>query len=205
MLVRVARSRCRVEKTFQPEKGPAGLDEHQVRRFASWTRWVTLAMLAHAFLAVVRADEHARAPSPANLIPLSCNEIQRLFMTLVVQPIHDAAHRLWLVRLATPPPGLSANRSLPTKSRSSDMKITIYSWSTIRRPKWAPAYASASDEWLLQPESYLLGCYSFTRLARRKYLSQPRRQGHESVFPSSGETPSPLRRHQPNPRTHRAH
>jgi hypothetical protein len=48
-----------LEETFQTEKGLAGLDVHQVRRFVSWTRWVTLAMLAHAFLAVVRADEHA--------------------------------------------------------------------------------------------------------------------------------------------------
>ena len=51
-------------------------------------------MLAHAFLAVVRADEHARQPGPADLIPLTCNEIQRLFTTLVVRPVPDAAHRL---------------------------------------------------------------------------------------------------------------
>ncbi|MFF9691258.1 IS701 family transposase [Streptomyces sp. NPDC014623] len=93
-LVRVAGSRWRVEETFQSEKGLARLDEHQVRRYPSWARWVTLAMLAHAFLAVVRADEHAHRPTPDDLVPLSCNEIQRLFITLVVQPVHDAAHRL---------------------------------------------------------------------------------------------------------------
>ncbi|MBT2363941.1 IS701 family transposase [Streptomyces sp. ISL-10] len=93
-LVKVAGSRWRVEETFQAEKGLAGLDEHQVRRYPSWARWVTLAMLAHAFLAVVRADEHAHRPGPADLIPLSCNEIQRLFITVVVQPLHDMAHRL---------------------------------------------------------------------------------------------------------------
>jgi SRSO17 transposase len=93
-LVKVAGSRWRVEETFQSGKGLAGLDEHQVRRFASWSRWVTLTMLAHAFLAVVRADEHARHPTSAGLIPLTCNEIQRLFTTLVVRPVHDAAHRL---------------------------------------------------------------------------------------------------------------
>jgi hypothetical protein len=93
-LVRVAGSRWRVEETFQSGKGLAGLDEHQVRRFTSWSRWVTLAMLAHAFLAVVRADEHARHPAPDGLISLTCNEIQRLFTTLVVRPVRDAAHRL---------------------------------------------------------------------------------------------------------------
>lgn len=40
-LVRVAGSRWRVEETFQSGKGLAGLDEHQVRRYASWSRWVT--------------------------------------------------------------------------------------------------------------------------------------------------------------------
>ncbi|GGX36363.1 transposase [Streptomyces noursei] len=54
-LVRVAGSRWRVEETFQSGKGLAGLDEHQVRRYISWSRWVTLAMLAHAFLAAMAA------------------------------------------------------------------------------------------------------------------------------------------------------
>jgi hypothetical protein len=50
-------------------------------------------MLAHAFLAVIRAEEHARHPAPDGPIPLTCNEIQRLF-TALVRPMHDAAH--WL-------------------------------------------------------------------------------------------------------------
>ncbi|WP_078969224.1 IS701 family transposase [Streptomyces cyaneogriseus] len=93
-LVRVAGSRWRVEETFQAGKSLAGLDEHQLHRYTSWSRWVTLAMLAHAFLAVVRADEHARHPTPDELIPLTCNEIQRLFITSVVRPMRDVAHRL---------------------------------------------------------------------------------------------------------------
>ncbi|MET9883780.1 IS701 family transposase [Streptomyces sp. NPDC006430] len=93
-LVRVAGSRWRVEEFFQSGKGLAALDEHQVRRYTSWSRWVTLAMLAHAFLAVVRADEHAHHPAPDTLIPLTCNEIQRLFIALVTQPAHDIVHRL---------------------------------------------------------------------------------------------------------------
>ncbi|MFC9245029.1 IS701 family transposase [Streptomyces sp. NPDC057136] len=93
-LVRVAGSRWRVEETFQSGKGLAGLDEHQLRRYTSWSRWVTLAMLAHAFLAVVRADEHRLRPGPDDLIPLTCNEIQRLFIALVAGPVHEAGH--WL-------------------------------------------------------------------------------------------------------------
>ncbi|MET4644490.1 hypothetical protein ABID95_004239 [Streptomyces atratus] len=51
-------------------------------------------MLAHAFLAVVRADEHTRQSAPDDLVPLSCNEIQDLFSALVVQPLSTVAHRL---------------------------------------------------------------------------------------------------------------
>ncbi|MEU9015939.1 IS701 family transposase [Streptomyces sp. NPDC048479] len=93
-LVKVAGRRWTVEETFQSGKGLAGLDEHQVRRWTSWHRWVTLAMLAHAFLAAATAHEHAYAPAPDSLIPLTCNEIQHLFTTLVTQPIHAVAHRL---------------------------------------------------------------------------------------------------------------
>lgn len=70
-LVRVAGTRWRIEETFQATKGLAGLDEHQVRRHTPWLRWVTLAMLAHAFLAVIRADEHREYPAPTGLIALT--------------------------------------------------------------------------------------------------------------------------------------
>ena len=92
-LVRVAGRRWTVEETFQVGKGLAGLDEHQVRRWTSWHRWVTLAMLAHAFLAVTAAAERRDHPAPADLIPLTSYEIQHLF-TALTSPVHDLAHRL---------------------------------------------------------------------------------------------------------------
>src|SRR4029079_19637640 len=54
-LVAVAGQRWRIEESFQAAKGLVGLDQHQVRRWRSWYRWTTLAMLAHAFLAVATA------------------------------------------------------------------------------------------------------------------------------------------------------
>ncbi|GLW74687.1 transposase [Kitasatospora phosalacinea] len=92
-LVKVAGRRWTVEETFQAAKGLAGLDEHQVRRWTSWHRWTTLAMLAHAFLAVTAAIERA-APTAPGLAPLTCNEIRRLFAAFIVQPARDLAHRL---------------------------------------------------------------------------------------------------------------
>jgi hypothetical protein len=98
VLVRVAGRRWTIEERFQTGKGLVGLDRYQVRRWRSWYRWVTLAMLAHAFLVVAALAERTRHPAPAGLIGLTCNEVQRLFAALVIQPVADAAHRLrWSV------------------------------------------------------------------------------------------------------------
>jgi SRSO17 transposase len=83
-LVRVAGQRWRIEESFQAAKGLTGLDQHQVRRWTSWHRWTTLAMLAHAFLAVTTAVERALSPPPAGLIELTVNEFRRLFDALLL-------------------------------------------------------------------------------------------------------------------------
>ena len=49
------------ECCFQQAKGQAGLDHYEVRRYDAWYRHITLAMLAHAFLAVLRANANAAA------------------------------------------------------------------------------------------------------------------------------------------------
>ena len=54
-LVRVAGARWAIEESFQTAKGQVGLDQYQVRRYDSWYRHITLAMLAHAFLTVTTA------------------------------------------------------------------------------------------------------------------------------------------------------
>ena len=55
-LVGVAGSRWAVEECFQAAKGQVGLDHYQVRRYDAWYRHATLAMVAQAFLAAVRAQ-----------------------------------------------------------------------------------------------------------------------------------------------------
>jgi SRSO17 transposase len=91
-LVRAAGRRWMVEEDFQASKGLAALDEHQVRRWTSWYRWVTLAMLALAFLTMAALAEHAQPP-PAGLIPLTRNEIARL-ADLVTGPGQGTGYRL---------------------------------------------------------------------------------------------------------------
>jgi SRSO17 transposase len=53
-LVRVIGTRWPIEECFEAAKGEAGLDNYQVRLYHAWYRHITLAMLAMAFLAVMR-------------------------------------------------------------------------------------------------------------------------------------------------------
>jgi SRSO17 transposase len=53
-LAQVAGTRWAIEESFESAKGAVGLDQYEVRRWPSWYRHITLALLAHAFLTVTR-------------------------------------------------------------------------------------------------------------------------------------------------------
>jgi SRSO17 transposase len=53
-LVRVAGTRWTIESCFELAKGEVGLDQYEVRSWTGWHRHITLAMLAFAFLTVLR-------------------------------------------------------------------------------------------------------------------------------------------------------
>jgi SRSO17 transposase len=93
-LVTVAGQRWKIEECFQTCKGLTGLDQHQVRRWNSWHRWTTLAMLAHAFLAVTTAIECGIQPAPAGLITLTVNEFRHLFNALLLTARHTVTSLL---------------------------------------------------------------------------------------------------------------
>jgi SRSO17 transposase len=92
-LIKVAGTRWAIEEDFQATKGLTGLDEHQVRRWQSWYRWTTLAMIAAAFLTITATAERARGPAPDGQIPLTRNETARL-LTALIHPTHGIWHRL---------------------------------------------------------------------------------------------------------------
>ena len=54
-LARVAGTRWIIEDAFKEAKQEVGLDEYEVRLWVGWHRHITLALLAHAFLAVTRS------------------------------------------------------------------------------------------------------------------------------------------------------
>ena len=55
-LVRVAGTRWIIEAGFEAAKGEVGLDQYEVRSWTGWHRHITLVLLAHAYLAVLRAQ-----------------------------------------------------------------------------------------------------------------------------------------------------
>ena len=91
-LVAAAGARWRVEESFQAGKGLTGLDEHQVRRYTSWAPWTVLAMLAHAFLAILAAEQ-PDLPDDTDMIPLTCQEIAHLLATMLFDRDHPHHHR----------------------------------------------------------------------------------------------------------------
>ena len=53
-LARVAGTRWAIEECFEEAKGQVGLNQYEVRRWDGWYRHITLAMLAHAYLSVIK-------------------------------------------------------------------------------------------------------------------------------------------------------
>jgi SRSO17 transposase len=61
-MVAVAGKRWAVEECFAAAKGECGLDEYEVRGWTGWHRHITLSLLAHAYLTVVRAQVIGKTP-----------------------------------------------------------------------------------------------------------------------------------------------
>ncbi|MET7952318.1 IS701 family transposase [Micromonospora sp. NPDC005324] len=87
-LVAVAGRRWSIEESFQAAKTGLGLDQHQHRRWRAWHRWTTLVIAAHAFLA---AATTTNTTSPRSLIPITVNELRRLFHALIIEPTRRVA------------------------------------------------------------------------------------------------------------------
>jgi SRSO17 transposase len=63
--VQVAGTRWAVEETIETSKGEVGLDQYEVRHWTPWYRYITLAMLAHAYLGVLRAHAQEKGGAPS--------------------------------------------------------------------------------------------------------------------------------------------
>jgi SRSO17 transposase len=91
-LVRVAGTRWIIEACFEAAKGEVGLDQYEVRSWTGWHRHVTLAMLAHAYLAVLRktvVGGGAHAGLRRRVPPAHVPEVRRLLWRLVWPSLPD--------------------------------------------------------------------------------------------------------------------
>jgi SRSO17 transposase len=85
-LVRVARQRWQIEQCFQAAKGECGLDQYEVRHWQGWHRHITLAVLAAAVLAILRARGEK---TPVGQVPLSVPELRHHFELLRISNLTD--------------------------------------------------------------------------------------------------------------------
>jgi SRSO17 transposase len=71
-LLRVCGSRWQIEEGFAQAKGEVGLDQYEVRRWEAWHRFMTLCLLAHAYLVVMRlaARQEEEALQKGEPIPI---------------------------------------------------------------------------------------------------------------------------------------
>ena len=90
-LARVAGMRWTVEECFEMAKQEVGLDDYEVRSWQGWYRHITLAMLALAFLVVMRVKLNASPPPTGNdappqpLVDFSVGEIRHLISRLLLK------------------------------------------------------------------------------------------------------------------------
>lgn len=67
-LIRIAGKRWSIEDGFKAAKGETGLNEYEVRKWEGWHRHITLSLLAHAYLAVLRSvAETAEDPAKGGI------------------------------------------------------------------------------------------------------------------------------------------
>jgi SRSO17 transposase len=68
-LAQIGGSRYHVEHVLEEAKGSAGLGQYEVRSWSSWYRHMTLALMAHTFLTLIRhADAQKKFSSAALLV-----------------------------------------------------------------------------------------------------------------------------------------
>src|SRR5215207_9146369 len=126
-LVQVAGTRWTIEACFEAAKGEVGLDEYEVRSWTGWHRHVTLAMLAHAYLAVVR--QHAirgRGPRPRGRLaaPYGSRGAPAHLASRLGTPARSRSHPR-LVGLATTTPAARQTITLDPQNENSSTPAVV--------------------------------------------------------------------------------
>jgi SRSO17 transposase len=121
-LVRVAGTRWTIEACFEAAKGETGLDQYEVRSWTGWHRHVTFAMLAHAYLAVLRRAAIGGKGRPRPRRPAAAAHRARAAAPALAPGVGRASRSAAgpeLVPLATPASAAGARVSLATAVNAS--------------------------------------------------------------------------------------
>jgi hypothetical protein len=113
-------------------------------------------MLAHAFLVVAALTERTRHPTPPELIPITCNEIQHLFAALLARSPGELADQLhWSLWHTDIKPALApaTTADKPPGSRRRDPRcVTSTSKETpVTLPESARPISWTRHVWVLAP------------------------------------------------------
>jgi SRSO17 transposase len=121
-LVRVAGTRWTIESCFEAAKGEVGLAGYEVRSWTGWHRHITLAMMAHAYLAVLRkaalgGTERARPHPRAAAAHRVRSAPPALASRVGTNP--QSRRRPALVQLAQAPPAACTTMPLAQKDQAA--------------------------------------------------------------------------------------
>src|SRR3954452_17129075 len=119
--------RWTIEACFEAAKGEVGLDEYEVRSWTGWHHHVTLAMLAHAYLAVVR--QHAirgSGPRPRGRLaaPYGSRGAPAHLASRLGKAARSRSHPR-LVELATPTPAARQTITLDPQNQNSSNPAVV--------------------------------------------------------------------------------
>jgi SRSO17 transposase len=99
-LAAVASSRWSVEQLLEEAKGEAGLDEYEVRYWHAWYRHITLSMVAHTWLTLLRHEAREKK-SPTSLADRELCRTAQVAQHLLAYTESACGIPLQVVRLAT--------------------------------------------------------------------------------------------------------
>jgi SRSO17 transposase len=120
-LVRIAGMRWTIEACFEAAKGEVGLDHYEVRSWTGWHRHITLAMLAHAYLTIVReAAAGGRGQRSGHERSAALHRARSAASALAsrMDPTTQFPYRRQLVMLAPTPPAARQTLPLATTNQS---------------------------------------------------------------------------------------
>jgi len=93
-MVWVVGKRWKIEEVLEAGKGEVGFDHYEVRLWTSWYRHVTFAMLAHAYLTVMRSQ----------MIPSDSTDLLEAGLDILPLTIAEVRHLLWQTAWPQAPP-----------------------------------------------------------------------------------------------------